>query len=82
MRIIIVENDKNPVDLRDIEGKKVVLASELPLAYLQGIRDAEGIDAVLIGSGGKEIQMDKEKTPEYPGVDSIEAAIQLIQDRL
>lgn len=34
MRIIIVENDKNPVDLRDIEGKKVVLASELPLAYL------------------------------------------------
>ena len=52
MRIVKVSNDNAP-----IEGKFDVLVSELPLAYLQGIRDAKRIDAVLIGSNGAEVQM-------------------------
>lgn len=52
MRIVKVSNDNAP-----IEEKFDVLVSELPLAYLQGIRDSKGIDAVLIGSNGAEVQM-------------------------
>lgn len=37
MRIVKVSNDNAP-----IEGKFDVLVSELPLAYLQAIRDAKG----------------------------------------
>lgn len=52
-----------------------VLVSHLPLAYLQGIRDAEGKDAVLIGSSGAEIQLKKGETPYYTEYKSIEEAL-------
>lgn len=42
-----------------IEEWTDVFVSQMPLAYLQGIRDAEGKDAILIGSNGSEIQLKK-----------------------
>lgn len=42
-----------------IEEWADVLVSHLPLSYLQGIRDAEGKDAVLVGNNGTEIQLKK-----------------------
>lgn len=70
MKIVRIRNDNT-----SIEEEFDVLASELPLAYLQGIRDAKGIDAILVGSGGAEIQMKKSETPYYTGYKSIEEAL-------
>lgn len=67
MKVVKIENGITPV-----EGDFDVLVSELPLTYLQGIRDAKGVDAILIGSNGSEIQMKKSETPfctEYKSVD-------------
>lgn len=70
MKIIKVENGSQP-----LEEHFDALVSELPLAYLQGIRDAKGIDAVLIGSNGAEVQMKKTDTPYYTEYHTIEEAL-------
>ena len=46
------------------------------LAYLQGIRDAKGIDAVLIGSNGAEVQVKRNKPPYYTEYKTIEEALE------
>lgn len=71
MRIIKVSNDKAPV-----EGEFDVLVSELSITYLQGIRDAIGIDAILIGDNGAEIQIKKNEAPYYTEYKTIEEALE------
>ena len=71
MKTLKIENGTEP-----IEGEFEVLVSELPLAYLQGIRDAKGIDAVLIGSNGAEVQMKKNEAPYYTEYKTIEEALE------
>ena len=70
MKVVRVENGNTPV-----EGDFDVLVSELPLTYLQGVRDAEGVDAILIGSNGSEIQLSKNKTPSYTEYKSVDEAL-------
>lgn len=60
MKIIEIKNDNSPVD-RDAD----VLVSELSVSYLQGIRDAAGIDPILIGNNGTEIQVNRKSVPFY-----------------
>lgn len=71
MKILKIENSTEP-----IEGEFDVLVSELPITYLQGIRDAKGMDAVLIGSNGAEVQMRKDETPYYTGCKTIKEALE------
>lgn len=71
MKVLKIENGTEP-----IEGKFDALASELPIAYLQGVRDASGIDAVLIGSNGAEVQIKKSSAPFYTGCKTIEDALE------
>ncbi len=71
MKLLKIENDTEP-----IEGEFDVLVSELPITYLQGIRDAKGIDAVLIGSNGAEIQKSKTEAPYYTEYKTIEEALE------
>lgn len=52
------------------------MISELPLAYLQDIRDVKGIDVVLIGSNGAEVQMKKNKAPYYTEYKTVEEALE------
>lgn len=71
MKILKNENGVNP-----IEDEFDVLVSELSISYLQGIRDAKGIDAVLIGNNGAEIQLKKNETPCYTEYKTIEEALE------
>lgn len=71
MRVVKIENGTEP-----IEGEFDVLVSELPSAYLQGIRDAKEIDAVLIGNNGAEVQMKKNEAPYYTEYKTIEEALE------
>ena len=71
MKILKIENGIEP-----IEGEFDVLVSELPIAYLQGLRDAKGIDAVLIGSNGAEVQMKKSEAPYYTECKTIKEALE------
>ena len=71
MKILKIENGTEP-----IEGDFEVLVSGLPISYLQGIRDAKGIDAVLIGSNGTEVQMCKNEIPYYTEYKTIEEALE------
>lgn len=70
MRIEIVRNDNEPVT-KDAD----VWASELPLAYLQGIRDAAGADPILIGHNGIEIQKCKNDIPFYTKYKTLDEAL-------
>lgn len=70
MRVIKIENGTAP-----IEGDFDILVSELPLTYLQGIRDAKCVDAILIGSNGAEIQMRKSDIPFYTNYKTIEESL-------
>lgn len=71
MKILKIENGTEP-----IEDEVDVLVSELPIAYLQGIRDAKEIDAVLIGSNGAEIQKNRTEAPYYTEYKTIEEALE------
>ena len=71
MKLLKIENGTEP-----IEDEFDMLVSELPLAYLQGIRDAKGIDAVLIGSNGAEVQVKKNENPFYTECKTIEEALE------
>lgn len=71
MKILKIENGTE-----SIEGEFDVLVSELPLAYLQGIRDAKGIEAVLIGKNGAEVQIKKSEAPYYAEYKTIEEALE------
>lgn len=71
MKILKIENGTE-----SIEDEFDVLVSELPLAYLQGIRDAKGIDAVLIGSNGAEVQVKRDEAPFYAEYKTIEEALE------
>ena len=71
MRVVKIENGTKP-----IEDKFNVLVSELPLAYLHGIRDAKGIDAVLLGSSGAEVQVKRDEAPYYTEYKTIEEALE------
>ena len=71
MKILKLENGTEP-----IEDEFDVLVSELPLAYLQGIRDAKGTDAVLIGSNGAEVQIKRSESPFYTEYKTIEEALE------
>lgn len=71
MRVVKVFNDNAP-----IEGEFDVLVSELPITYLQRIRDAKGIDAVLIGSNGAEVQTKKNEVPYHTECKTIEEALE------
>ena len=71
MRVVKIENGIEP-----IEGEFDVLVSELPITYLQGIRDAKGIDAVLIGSNGTEVQVKRDEAPYYTEYKTIEEALE------
>ena len=71
MRVVKIINGTEP-----IEGEFDVLVSKLPIAYLQGIRDAKGIDAVLIGSNGTEVQLKKNEAPYYTEYKTIEEALE------
>lgn len=71
MKILKIENSTEPID-QDFD----VLVSELPITYLQGIRDAKGIDAVLIGSNGAEVQMKTNEAPRYTEYKTIEEALE------
>lgn len=55
MKVIRIDNSNEPIEFAK-NGARVILASEMNLSYLQGIRDVEGIDTHLIGSNGSEIQ--------------------------
>lgn len=71
MTILKIENGTEP-----IEDEVDVLVSELPIAYLQGIRDAKGIDTGLIGSNGAEVQVKRNKPPFYTEHKTIEEALE------
>lgn len=71
MKILKIENGTE-----SIESEFDVLVSELPIAYIQGIRDAKGIDAVLIGNNGAEVQMKKSEAPHYTEYKTIEEALE------
>lgn len=71
MKILKLENGTEP-----IEDGFDVLVSELPLVYLQGIRDAKGTDAVLIGSNGAEVQVKRSESPFYTEYKTIEEALE------
>lgn len=71
MKILKIENGTE-----SIEDEFDVLVSELPLAYLQGIRDAKGIDAVLIGSNGAEAQVKRNESPFYTEYKTIKEALE------
>lgn len=70
MKVLRIENGNTPV-----EGDFDILVSELPITYLQGIRDAKGVDAILMGSNGAEIQMKKSETPFYTEYKTIEESL-------
>lgn len=70
MKIEIIRTDSGPVS-----ADADVFASELPIIYLQGIRDAAGIDPVLIGSNGSEIQMNRNSVPFYTKYQSLDEAL-------
>ena len=73
MRVVKIENGIEP-----IEGEFDVLVSELPITYLQGIRDAKGIDAVLIGSNGAEVQVKRDEAPYYTEYKTIEEVLEIL----
>lgn len=75
MKIEIIRNDSTPVS-----SDADVLASELPITYLQGIRDAAGTDPVLIGSNGSEIQMNRNSVPFYAKYQSLDEALKGLEN--
>lgn len=75
MKIEIIKNDRAPVS-----SDADVLASELPITYLQGIRDAAGADPVLIGSNGSEIQMNRNSVLFYTKYQSLEEALKGLEN--
>lgn len=75
MKVLKVESRNT-----SIEEWADVLVSYLPLAYLQGIRDAKGIDAILIGSNGAEVQKRKSSVPFYTEYKSIEEALKGLEN--
>lgn len=75
MKIEYIRNDGFPV-----VGNADVLISELPISYLQGIRDAAGIDPVLIGSNGLEIQINKASIPFYTKYKTLDEALKGLEN--
>ena len=70
MSLIIVDDGKEPIDFKTGD----ILASALPLSYLQGIRDASGKDCGLIGLNGKKLQFSNCEVPEDMTFESVEEA--------
>lgn len=70
MKIVRVTEGSKPIDTNFD-----VLLSEFPLSYLYGIRDAKGVDAVLIGSNGAEDQIMKSMAPYHTEYKSIGEAL-------
>lgn len=76
--MIIYELDNKPIPELYIESWKqychnaedLILISDQNLSYLQGVRDAVGLNCVIIGSNGAEIQLGKE-IPRYTGMNSV-----------
>lgn len=75
MKIEIIRNDRAPVS-----SDADIFVSELPITYLQGIRDAAGVDPVLIGSNGLEIQMNRNSVPFYTQYKSLVEALKGLEN--
>lgn len=79
-----VEDCATPISNKMIEAWKedtthrVILVSTLNLAYLQGLKSAIGVSCDLVGSDGKEIQLDQ-KTPMKKDFNNIFDAVKWIQ---
>lgn len=76
MNVYRIKQDNSPIEIPDNEA---ILVSELNLSYLQGVRDALGIKAILIGSNGKEIQI-FEDAPRYTEFASIDEAVKSVNE--
>lgn len=75
MNVIYVNQQSTPIkDTGD------VLVSEMPLTYLQGIRDAACVDPILIGNNGMEIQKNKNSIPFYSKYKTIDDALKGLED--
>lgn len=57
----------------------VILVSSCSLSYMQGIRDAAGLNCILIGSSGAEIQIGNE-VPFYTKYTNVYDAIKWLKE--
>lgn len=76
MNVYRITQELLPIEISEQEA---ILVSELNLSYLQGVRDALGIKAILIGSNGKEIQI-FEDAPRHTGFASIDEAVKSVNE--
>ena len=74
MKIYEITQENLPIT---VDEKEVIFTSELNLSYLQGVRDAFGVKAILIGNRGKEIQI-LDETPYYTECSSVDAAVKSV----
>lgn len=56
----------------------LIIVSDYNLSYLQGVRDAAGLNCILIGSNGSEIQIGK-STPKYTEFNNVFDAVKSIR---
>lgn len=76
--MIIYELDDKPIPELYLESWKqhcrapedLILISDQNLSYLQGVRDAAGLNCIIIGSNGSEMQVGKE-VPQYTGMNNV-----------
>lgn len=81
--IYSINGDTLSIKKEELSGDKtVVLTSEFPIAYLQGIRDTLDIDPILIGNSGREIQFNKNSSVKPTGVNSINEAVKIVEEKL
>lgn len=76
MNVYKVTHGSKPLSIVE---KEAILVSELNLSNLQGVRDALGIKATLIGSNGREIQI-YEDVPRYTEFASIDEAVKSVNE--
>lgn len=58
--------------------EELIIVSTYNLSYMQGVRDVAGLDCILIGSNGAEMQIGR-NTPKYTEFNNVYDAVKSIR---